>query len=296
MGAHGHPRPTGDPPGRANVEPVVDVVEGVETAESGLGGFLRARRAAVAPEHAGFTVDGLRRVPGLRREEVAILAGVSADYYTRLEQGREQHPSLEVLQALSRALRLGPDEREHMFRLAEVVLVSGNAPSLGVSAMLRGLLDQLADSPALVLGHNLDVLARNELAEALHSDFTIRDNFARMCFLDEVGRRFYRDWSEIAVDVVGNLRFSLGLWPDTTPLLELVEELRIQSMDFDLLWNSQDVRVKRMMTKRFHHSRAGDLDVDYQSFDVRGADGQQLVVISAPAGSPAATCLAGLRD
>jgi len=273
---------------------VVDVVEGVETAQSGLGGFLRARRAAVAPEHAGFTVDRLRRVPGLRREEVAILAGVSADYYTRLEQGREQHPSLEVLQALSRALRLGADEREHLFRLAEVALVSGNTPSLDVSTMLRGLLDQLADTAALVLGHDLGVLARNELAEALHSGFTIRDNFARMCFLDEAGRQFYRDWSDIAVDIVGNLRFSLGLWPDSAPLLDLVEELRTQSTDFDLLWNSQDVRVKRTMTKRFHHPHAGDLDVDYQSFDVRGADGQQLVVISA-AGTPTAARLASLR-
>lgn len=249
----------------------------------------------MAPERAGFTADGLRRVPGLRREEVAILAGVSADYYTRLEQGREQHPSPEVLQALGRALRLGPDEREHMFRLAKVALVIGSPPSLGVSAMLRGLLDQLAGSPALVLGHDLGVLARNELAEALHSDFTIRDNFARMCFLDEVGRRFYRDWSDIAVDVVGNLRFSLGLWPDSASLLALVDELRARSMDFDLLWNSQDVRVKRTMTKRFRHSRAGDLDVDYQSFDVRGVDGQQLVVIGAPAGSPTAARLAGLR-
>lgn len=273
---------------------MVDVVEGVETAQSGLGGFLRARRAAVAPEHAGFTVDRLRRVPGLRREEVAILAGVSADYYTRLEQGREQHPSLEVLQALSRALRLGADEREHLFRLAEVALVSGNTPSLDVSTMLRGLLDQLADTAALVLGHDLGVLARNELAEALHSGFTIRDNFARMCFLDEAGRQFYRDWSDIAVDIVGNLRFSLGLWPDSAPLLDLVEELRTQSTDFDLLWNSQDVRVKRTMTKRFHHPHAGDLDVDYQSFDVRGADGQQLVVISA-AGTPTAARLASLR-
>ncbi|HWD61546.1 MAG TPA: helix-turn-helix transcriptional regulator [Humibacter sp.] len=274
---------------------MVDVAKSVEAADRTLGGFLRGRRATVTAEHAGFTVGALRRVPGLRREEVAVLAGVSADYYTRLEQGREQHPSPEVLQALSRALRLGPDEREHMFRLAEVALVSGNTPSLGVSAMLRGLLDQLADSPALVLGHDLDVLARNKLAEALHSDFTIRDNFARMCFVDEVGRRFYRDWSEIAGDVVGNLRFALGVWPDSAPLLGLVEELRTQSMDFDLLWNAQGVRVKRTMTKRFRHSWAGDLDVDYQSFDVRGADGQQLVVIGAPAGSPAAARLAGLR-
>jgi transcriptional regulator with XRE-family HTH domain len=260
-----------------------------------LGAFLRARRAAVAPDLAGFSVGGLRRVPGLRREEVAILAGVSADYYTRLEQGREQHPSPEVLRALSRALRLGSDERQHLFRLAEVALASGDTPSPGVSPVLRGLLEQLAAGPALVLGHDLDVLARNDMAEALHADFTVRDNFARMCFVDGTGRRFYRDWPDIAVDVVGNLRFSLGRWPDSASLLGLVGELRTRSRDFDLLWESQQVRVKRAMTKRFHHSRAGHLDVDYQSFDVREADGQQLVVISAPAGSPTAVRLAGLR-
>jgi transcriptional regulator with XRE-family HTH domain len=270
-------------------------VMGTGVADGLLGEFLRARRAAVAPERAGFAVDGLRRVPGLRREEVAILSGVSADYYTRLEQGREQHPSPEVLLALSRALGLATDERDHLFRLAGPASARERTATGEVSPMLRQLLHQIADSPALVLGHDLAVMARNELADHLHSGFTVTDNLARMCFLDEAGRRFYRDWADVAADVVGNLRFALGLWPSSSSLIDLVAELRALSVDFESLWEVQTVRVKRTMLKRFHHPAVGDLDVDYQSFDVRGSDGQQLVVFTAPDGTLTADRLAKLR-
>ncbi len=161
--------------------------------------------------------------------------------------------------------------------------------------MLRLLLDQITDSPALVLGHDLGVMARNKLAEHLHSGFSVTDNSARMCLLDEAGRRFYRDWEDVAADCVGNLRFSLGLWPSSRPLLDVVAELRSNSVDFELLWEAQTVRVKRTMLKRFHHPVVGDLDVDYQSFDVRGSDGQQLVVFTAPADTLTADRLAKLR-
>lgn len=227
---------------------------------------------------------------------MAVLAGVSADYYTRLEQGREQRPSSEVLHALSRALRLDSDERDHLFRLAEVGVVGASVPSTEVSCALRDLVDRLVDGPVLVLSHDLEVLVRNESAEALHSDFAIKDNFARMCFLDAAGPSFYRDWTDVAADVIGNLRFALGMWPDSASLVELVEELRALSVEFDRLWAAHTVRAKRSMTKRFHHSVLGDLDVNYQSFDVREAAGQQLVVIGARADSPTAKRLAKLRS
>ncbi|MBM9506542.1 helix-turn-helix domain-containing protein [Streptomyces sp. KK5PA1] len=256
--------------------------------------FLRARRASLDPDRAGLVADGLRRVPGLRREEVAVRARVSADYYTRLEQGRERHPSPQVLAAISNALCLDGDERTYLFRLA-----SGEAavPDRGraVAPELALLLGQLHDSPALVLGHDLDVLARNEMAELLHQGFSVKDNSARMCFLDEAGRSFYRSWPAVAAGVVGNLRFALGRWPHDERLLNLVDELRGRSTDFDRLWSAQAVQVKRNVAKEFLHPLVGPLDLDYQSFDVRGAEGQQLAVFTAAPGSPSAARLRELK-
>jgi transcriptional regulator with XRE-family HTH domain len=159
---------------------------------SSMAEFLAGRRAHVDPAVAGVPVHGHRRVAGLRREEVAVRAGVSVDYYTRLEQGREMHPSRQVLDALAAALMLEDDAREHLHRLGGALPVSRHpASSMGVSPELLRLLSELRDSPALVLDQTLDVLARNRLCDRLHDGFAIIDNSARMVFLDPAGRTFY---------------------------------------------------------------------------------------------------------
>ncbi|MDQ0777161.1 transcriptional regulator with XRE-family HTH domain [Streptomyces aurantiacus] len=261
-----------------------------------LGTFLARRRASVDPGSVGLAATGLRRVPGLRREEVAVRAGVSADYYTRLEQGRERHPSPQVLGSLSRALLLDDDSREHLFRLANAMLPSGAAPTKPqITAELRLLLDQLHDAPALVLTDCFDVLARNALAEKLYAGFTIKDNSARMCFLDRAGRDFYAPWPRVAAGIVAGLRFAAGQRSNEQRVAELVDELRARSVDFDALWQSHAVGAKRNETKEFHHPAVGRLDLYYQSFDVREAGGQQLVVMSAAPGSLSASRLAELQ-
>jgi transcriptional regulator with XRE-family HTH domain len=261
-----------------------------------LGKFLERRRASVDPRSVGLDASGFRRVPGLRREEVAVLAGVSADYYTRLEQGRERHPSPQVLDSLSRALLFDDDSREHLFRLAGTMPPSVGAPTNPlIRAELRLLLDQLHDSPALVLTDCLDVLARNELAEKLYAGFTIKDNSARMCFLDRAGRDFYAPWSRVAAGVVAAVRFAAGQRSNEQRVAELVDEMRTRSADFDALWQSHTVGAKRNETKEFRHPVVGRLDLYYQSFDVREASGQQLVVLNAAPGSLSASRLAELQ-
>ncbi|MEU4893324.1 helix-turn-helix transcriptional regulator [Streptomyces sp. NPDC044780] len=261
-------------------------------ADNDLGEFLRSRRSGLRPDDVGMASYGTRRVPGLRREEVAVLAGVNADYYTRLEQGRERHPSAQVLDALSRALRLDDDAREHLYRLA------GTAPgdpaprvSDQVSAALRQLLDGYPHTPAFVLNRTLDILAANALADALYSPFRPADNLARMAFADPAGRTFYTDWNRAAQATVANLRHAAGYEPDNPRLRELVDTLTRSSADFARLWDSHTVRGKTHEAKRFLHPDVGPLTLDYQAFDVREAPGQQLVIYHAEPGSSSAEAL-----
>ncbi|MFJ3219630.1 helix-turn-helix transcriptional regulator [Kitasatospora sp. NPDC086801] len=257
-----------------------------------LGEFLRARRAAVRPQDAGMASYGVRRVAGLRREEVAVLAGVNADYYTRLEQGRERHPSAQVLDALARALRLDPDAHAHLHRLAGTV-PSGRFTHTTdrVGPALRRLLDGYPGAPAFVINRALDVLAANALTEALYSPFGQMDNLARMTFLDPVGRQFHPRWSYAAEATVGHLRQAAGLDPDDPRLRELVRVLTEHSADFTRLWNTHAVRGKTLDAKHFLHPDVGPLTLTYQAFDVRDAPGQQLVVYQAESGSPGAQAL-----
>ncbi|GAA2212022.1 helix-turn-helix transcriptional regulator [Nonomuraea monospora] len=258
-----------------------------------LGEFLRARRAAVRPEDVGMPSYGARRVAGLRREEVAVLAGVNADYYTRLEQGRERNPSPQVLDALSRALRLDDDARAHLFRLAGTVPGDSSRAHVPgqVSPALRQLMDGYPHIPAYVMNRTMDILATNALADALYAPFDPADNLARMTFLDPAGRAFYTDWDRAAQATVANLRQAAGFDPDDPRLADLVRALTDGSAEFARLWNAHTVRGKTQDAKRFLHPEVGPLTLTYQAFDVRDAPGQQLVIYHAEPGSPSAQAL-----
>ncbi|MFF9002982.1 helix-turn-helix domain-containing protein [Streptomyces achromogenes] len=258
-----------------------------------LGDFLRARRAGLRPETVGMASHGARRVAGLRREEVAVLAGVNADYYARLEQGRERNPSPQVIDALSRALRLGTDARAHVYRLAGATPDDrSSAPATEqVSPALRQLMDGYPNTPAFVMSRTLDLLAANALAEALYAPFDPADNLARMTFLDPAGRTFHMDWDRAARATVANLREATGSDPDNPRLRRLVRTLSEDNADFDRLWNTHIVRGKTRDAKHFLHPDVGPLSLSYQAFDVRDAPGQQLVIYHAEPGSPSAQSL-----
>ncbi|MDT0341461.1 helix-turn-helix transcriptional regulator [Streptomyces litchfieldiae] len=258
-----------------------------------LGDFLRARRAGLRPEDVGMARSGARRVAGLRREEVAGLAGVSVDYYTRLEQGRERRPSPQVVDALCRALRVDADGRAHLYRLAGAATIerpSGPAAER-VSPALRQLMDGYPNTPAFVVSRTLDLLAVNALGDALYAPFEPADNLARMIFLDPAGRDFYAEWDRAAQASVGHLREAIGFAPDNPRLRELVHTLTEHSADFARLWNAHTVRGKTQDVKRLLHPDVGPLILTLQAFDVRDAPGQQLVIYHAEPGSPSAQSL-----
>ncbi|GHH46186.1 helix-turn-helix transcriptional regulator [Lentzea cavernae] len=245
-----------------------------------LGEFLKAHRARVNPEDAGLPSHTQRKVKGLRREEVAVLAGVSADYYARLEQGRETNPSAQVLDALSRALRLDTDARAHLHRLAGVVADEGHS-SDKVSPELRQLISGMHDMPAFVMSSYLDLLATNALADALYEPFEPADNLARMTFLDPAAPSFYPRWNWVAQSTVGNLRLTAD--PASARLGRMVAELSGNPV-FRELWENHEVRGKTQDAKEFAHPAVGPLKLTYHSFDVREAPGQFLVVYQAEPG------------
>lgn len=261
--------------------------------DNDLGDFLRARRAAVRPGDVGMASHGVRRVAGLRREEVAVLAGVNADYYTRLEQGRERRPSAQVVDSLGRALLLDADAVAHLRRLAGTAPARPSAPVADqVDPALRMLIDSYPGTPAFVIGPALDILAANALAEALYSPFERADNLARMVFLDPAGRRFHTRWDRTAEAVVGHLRQAVGLDPGGPRLRDLVGVLIERSADFARLWSTHTVRGKTRAAKDFLHPDVGVLNLVYHAFDVRDAPGLQLIVYHAEPGSAGAEALA----
>ncbi|MBR7674023.1 helix-turn-helix transcriptional regulator [Streptomyces daliensis] len=262
-------------------------------ADNHLGDFLRARRADLQPQDVGMASYGARRVAGLRREEVAVLAGVNADYYTRLEQGRERNPSPQVIEALAHALCLDADARAHLYRLAGAVPDDrpGARTPERVGPALRQLMDGYPNTPALVMSRTLDLLATNALADALYAPFDPVDNLARMTFLDPVGRDFYADWNRTAEATVANLRQAVGFEPDNPRLNELVRTLGAHSPEFSRLWNAHTVRGKTRDAKHILHPDVGPLALTYQTFDVRDAPGQQLVIYHAEPGSSSAEAL-----
>ncbi|MTD59205.1 helix-turn-helix transcriptional regulator [Amycolatopsis pithecellobii] len=255
--------------------------------------YLRGVRARLEPVALGLPYSGTRRVPGLRREEVAVLAGVSVDYYTRIEQGRETNPSAQIIEALARGLDLTGDEREHLFRLAGYQApVSRRLDQ--VRPELARLLGQWRDQAAFVLTGTLDVMAPNSLARALFSGFTEQDNLARMVFLDPVGRTFYTDWDRAAESVVSVLRHNSTRLP--APCFDpFIREMSEASERFERLWKNQHVRGKTHAVKRLHHPEAGDLSLEYHALEVPGSDAWQVVIYVAEPGTTSAEAFALLH-
>lgn len=247
-------------------------------ASNDLGDFLRAHRSRLGPDDVGVASYGRRRVAGLRREEVAVLAGMNSDYYARLEQGRESSPSPQILDALSAALRMDDQAREHLYRLAGTVMAARRPPRESVSGPLRHLLDGHTSAPAFVLNPAKDLLAVNALAEAVFSPFTAVDNLARMTFLDPAAPRFFRRWDSFAESIVAGLRHAAGLDPDYPRLRDIVDALILESAAFAELWDSHTVYGKSQDATELDHPEVGRLSLTSQSFDVRAAPGQILVV------------------
>lgn len=243
--------------------------------------FLTSRRAKVTPQQAGLPVVGQRRVPGLRRGEVASLAGVSVEYYTRLERGQLAGVSASVLDAVARALRLDTAEREHLYDLAQAADGSTFSTRTGrrserpwkPNRELQWILDAMRDAPAIIANGRSDLLAANHLGRALHSDLLAdpsgRPNFARFTFLDPAAHRFFPDWGFFADITVANLRTEDGRHPHDRLLHELVGELSTRSGEFRHRWSAHDVRLHTSGTKHFHHPLVGDLTLAYQTVDLR---------------------------
>ncbi|MER0243907.1 helix-turn-helix transcriptional regulator [Streptomyces sp. HSW2009] len=257
-----------------------------------LAQFLRARRAAADPQVHGLP-GGERRTPGLRREEVAMLAGVSTDYYIRLEQGRDRRPSPQVVDALAGALALGEDAAAHLRTLAGPVPPrKARGRREYAHASLVRLMDDWHTNPALIFDRRLNQLAANPLGEALFDWMGEETNLVTAVFLNPAARTFYRDWPQIAENCTAALRAGAGADPDDPATIALIGELSLKSPDFAQLWARHDVRNKVAETKRFRHHLVGDLELDYQSLTVNSSPGQQLVVYQAAPASPAADALA----
>ncbi|SUD47839.1 Helix-turn-helix [Nocardia otitidiscaviarum] len=274
-----------------------------------LGDFLQARRARLRPEDVGLRETGpRRRVSGLRREELAQLAGVSVSYYTRLEQGTSRGASAEVLDAVAHALRLDDHERAHLDRLAAAARhtprVRRPRPEK-LADETRDLLRAVDGVPALVLGRRTDVLAWNTLGHALlagHLDFhspddpSRRPNMSRLAFLDPHSRELYADWKRKARAVVGNLRIAVGMYPNDPLLAELIGELTMKSPEFVTLWGDHRVIPCDAASYELHHPVVGTTTVTQQTLSIARAPGQALIVCTTASGSPAEEALALLRQ
>lgn len=261
--------------------------------------FLSSRRARLSPDQAGLPAyGGNRRVKGLRREEVALLAGVSVDYYVRMERGNLAGASESVLDALASALQLDDAERDHLFSLARQ---SGSrrgrrktTSSTTVRPVLQQVLDAITDAPAWIRNGRHDVLAMNQLARALYSPVLAADtrrpaNTTRFVYLNpEAAREFFVDYDKIARDAAAMLRLEAGRNPHDEDLIALVGELSTRSELFRQRWASQDVRFHRTGRKRLRHPVVGQLDLDFEALELPSEPGLQLNIYTAAAGTPTA--------
>jgi transcriptional regulator with XRE-family HTH domain len=257
--------------------------------------FLMSRRARVEPEDVGLPRGSDRRVPGLRRGEAAALAGVSVEYYARLERGAIGGASPAVLDGLARALRMDETEREHLHRLARGAGAATRSPAAKVqswrpSSSVQWVLDSMDDAAGLIGNGRTDLLAWNALGGALMHEMIVtattpQPNFARFIFLEPVARRFYPDWDVIARINVAQLRAEAGRDPHDKALHDLVGELSTRSDHFRRLWGAHDVLHLESGAKRYHHHIVGDLALSYDGFDLAGTPGVQMTVLTAEPGS-----------
>jgi transcriptional regulator with XRE-family HTH domain len=266
--------------------------------------FLTSRRAKITPEQAGLPTSGRRRVAGLRRSEVAALAGMSVEYYAKLERGSLAGASAGVLDALARALRLDDAERAHLLRLAHeadgsnAVLRPRRRMQTTVVPSLQWALDAIT-APAILGNNRSDLLAANHLGRAMYSDLydgpcgdpSRPPNFARFAFLDSAARRFYPDWDAAADMTVANLRTAAGKDPHDKGPHDLVGELSTRSDDFRRRWGAHDVRTHGTGVKHFHHHIVGDLALAYHSMDLRGEPDLTMTIYAAEPDSSTAHAL-----
>ncbi len=259
--------------------------------------FLVSRRARITPDQAGLAAYGAnRRVKGLRREEVAMLAGISAEYYVRLERGNVRGVSEDVLDGVTRALQLDEADRMHLFDLARAAnasparRASRSGSQERVRPVVQRILDSLVGVPGFVQSARLDVLAANRLGEAFYApqfeDLVRPVNGARFVFLNPRAKEFFVEWDTIANDCVGMLRTEAGRDPYDKRLSDLIGELSTRSEEFRQRWAAHHVKLHRRGVKRFRHPVVGDLTLDYESLDLPGDPGQRMLVYSAEPGSP----------
>jgi transcriptional regulator with XRE-family HTH domain len=270
--------------------------------------FLLSRRAKISPQQAGLPEVGNRRVPGLRRGEVAALAGVSIEYYSKLERGAITGASASVLDAIARALQLDEAERAHLFHLAQAadgtsVIVRPRRRSTkrwSPRPSLQWTLDAITSGPAIVGNGRMDLLAANHLGRAMYSDVYsdphAPPNFARFTFLDSASHRFYPDWDHAADICVAILRTSAGRDPHDKGLHDLVGELSTRSDKFRRRWSAHNVRVHGTGTKLFHHHIVGDLTLAYESLEMVAEPGLTMTVYAAEPGSTTEHALALLAS
>lgn len=265
--------------------------------------FLLSRRAKITPQQVGLSEAGQRRVPGLRRGEVAALAGVSVEYYAKLERGSLGGVSASVLDALARALQLDDAERAHLFHLAH----AADGTSVGMRPRrrpgtlwkprpaLQWVLDGITP-PAIIRNGRMDLLATNHLGRAMHASLYDSQpgdppNFARYTFLDDDSRRFYSDWDTAADTCVAILRTEAGRDPHDKALHDLVGELSTRSPEFRRRWSAHDVRLHGAGTKYFHHTTVGNLELAYESVDMISDPGLTMTIYVAEPASPTAHAL-----
>jgi transcriptional regulator with XRE-family HTH domain len=264
-----------------------------------LGEFLRSRRARITPEQVGLPRGDRRRVPGLRRDELARLAGVSVEYYARLEQGRSPNVSDSVLDAISNALSLNETETEHLRTLVRPTRRARPSPrGAKVRRTVQLMLDQMDRLPAFVLGPRMDVLAWNRLADAV-CDYSGHDEVPNMCrrvFLDPRAHEIYQEWDRAAEETVAVLRWNASRNTNDRALAALIGELSIHSKRFRELWGRHDVRQKASGRKLLRHPLVGELDLAYESLPVPDHKDVLLVVYLAQPGSPTAEKLAVLAS
>ncbi|MER6563758.1 helix-turn-helix transcriptional regulator [Streptomyces sp. NPDC001027] len=275
-----------------------------DTAREDIRHFLTSRRARLTPQQAGLPdFGGRRQVSGLRRSEVAQLAAISVEYYTRLERGNVGGVSEQILDSLATALQLDDIERAHLAALIR----AANAPhhasdrdggTSHVRDSLQQILDAMTGAAAFVRNAHLDVLATNQLARALYTDaFDTEEqppNLARFVFLAPRARRFYRDWNGIAHNAVGSLRAEAARTPGNTDLVDLIDELATHSDEFAMRWDAHDVKYYRSGQQRFHHPAVGDLDLDYDALEVPADPGLTIVTYTLAPSSAHAPSFLGL--